>query len=177
MKAAPRIITAINNNSVLTFIKLANKRACKLSYSTGSMITCRNVKRFVADYNLQIETFEDHAQELISKKIGVAEVLLTPQSRVIGDSVSKIGFREKYNLNILGINRKGAYLLQNMAEQKLRFGDAILVQGAWDEIDLLSRETQDFVVVGQPREHAGVAAATGKASYIILRCKVMLTVL
>ena len=122
-----------------------------------------DVKRFVADYNLQIETFEDHAQELISKKIGVAEVLLTPQSRVIGDSVSKIGFREKYNLNILGINRKGAYLLQNMAEQKLRFGDAILVQGAWDEIDLLSRETQDFVVVGQPREHAGLAAATGKA--------------
>lgn len=122
-----------------------------------------DIKKFAADYDLQIESFEDNTQELISKKIGVAEVLLTPQSRVIGDSVSKIGFREKYNLNILGINRKGAYLLQDMAEQKLRFGDAILVQGAWDEIDLLSRETQDFVVVGQPREHAGVAAATGKA--------------
>ncbi len=28
----------------------------------------------------------------------------------------------------------------------------------------LSRETQDVVVVGQPREHAGLAAANGKAS-------------
>ncbi len=87
---------------------------------------------------LQLEMLTDNdMQELISKKIGVAEVLLTPHSRLIGETVSKIGFREKYNLNILGINRKGEYLLQNMAQQKLRFGDAILVQGTWDEIDLL----------------------------------------
>ena len=122
-----------------------------------------DVERFVADFNLQLQPFEDNIAELVSKKIGVAEVLLTPQSQLIGESVSKIGFREKYNLNILGINRKGDYLLKNMAEQKLRFGDAILVQGTWDEIELLSRETKDVVVVGQPREHAGVAAASGKA--------------
>ena len=67
---------------------------------------------------------------------------LATQSRLIGESVREIGFREKFNLNILGINRKGDYLLKNMAEQKLRFGDAILVQGTWDEIELLSRETR-----------------------------------
>ena len=122
-----------------------------------------DVARFATDFQLVMQSFEDNAEELITKKIGVAEVLLTPQSRLIGESVSKIGFREKYNLNIVGINRKGDYLLKNMAEQKLRFGDAILVQGTWDEIDLLSRETHDVVVVGQPREHAGLAAATGKA--------------
>lgn len=122
-----------------------------------------DIERFATDFGLQVQPFEDNAEELVSKTIGVAEVLLTPQSRLIGESVSKIGFREKYNLNILGINRKGDYLLKDMAAQKLRFGDAILVQGTWDEIELLSRETQDVVVVGQPREHAGVAAASGKA--------------
>ena len=50
-----------------------------------------------------------------------------------------------------------------MVSHKLKFGYAILVQGAWDEILLLARETQDVVVVGQPKEHASVAAATGKA--------------
>lgn len=122
-----------------------------------------DIERFATDFALQVQPFEDNAQELVSKKIGVAEVLLTPSSRLIGESVSKIGFREKYNLNILGINRKGDYLLRNMAAQKLRFGDAILVQGTWEEIELLSRETQDVVVVGQPREQAGAAAASGKA--------------
>lgn len=122
-----------------------------------------DIERFARDFMLQVQPFEDNAEELVSKTIGVAEVLLTPQSRLIGESVSKIGFREKYNLNILGINRKGDYLLKDMATQRLRFGDAILVQGTWDEIELLSRETQDVVVVGQPREQAGVAAASGKA--------------
>ncbi|MEK4423796.1 SLC13 family permease [Solibacillus sp. FSL K6-1523] len=122
-----------------------------------------DIERFATEYGVQVQPFEDDAEELVSKTIGVAEVLLTPQSRLIGETVSKIGFREKYNLNILGINRKGDYILKSMAAQKLRFGDAILVQGKWDEIELLSRETQDVVVVGQPREHAGVAAANGKA--------------
>ena len=123
-----------------------------------------NIERFVNEYHLQIVEFEDHEmKELVTKKIGVAEVLLTPQSRLIGSTVSKIGFREKYNLNILGINRKGEYILTNMAQQRLRFGDAILVQGSWEEIELLSRETQDVVVVGQPKEHASVIAASGKA--------------
>lgn len=123
-----------------------------------------NVEDFVMENGLQLEMLRDHDMtELISKKIGVAEVLLTPTSRLIGETISKISFREKYNLNILGINRKGAYVLQDMAQQKLRFGDAILVQGTWEDIDLLSRETQDVVVVGQPREHAGLAAANGKA--------------
>ena len=123
-----------------------------------------NIEQFAENNQLSIVEFDDiETKELVTKKIGVAEVLLTPQSSLIGATVRKIGFREKYNLNILGINRKGEYLLTNMAEQKLRFGDAILVQGAWEEIDLLSRETQDVVVVGQPKEHASVVAASGKA--------------
>lgn len=123
-----------------------------------------DVENFVLDNELILEMMTDKdLKELISKKIGVAEVLLTPSSRLIGESVSKIRFREKYNVNILGINRKGTYLLHDMAQQRLRFGDAILVQGAWEEIDLLSRETQDVVVIGQPREQAGLAAASGKA--------------
>ncbi|TSI08293.1 SLC13 family permease [Lysinibacillus sp. BW-2-10] len=124
----------------------------------------QDVLKFVEEYGLDIKTITaEDAGVLISKQIGVAEVLLTPQSRLIGATVSNIGFREKYNLNILGINQKGEYLLENMASKKLRFGDAILVQGSWDEIDLLSKETHDVVVVGQPKEHAGLAAATGKA--------------
>ena len=123
-----------------------------------------DIENFVLDNGLVLEMMRDKDLEsLISKKLGVAEVLLTPASRLIGESVGKIGFREKYNLNILGINRRGNYLLQDMAQQKLRFGDAILVQGAWEEIELLSRETRDVVVIGQPREQAGLAAANGKA--------------
>ena len=123
-----------------------------------------DIKRFVADYGLEVEELvEGTEDELVSKHLGIAEVLLTPHSSFINETVSSLGFREKYNLNIIGINHKGGYKLHDMASHKLRFGDAILVQGAWDEIVLLARETQDVVVVGQPKEHASIAAATGKA--------------
>lgn len=123
-----------------------------------------NIRRFAADYSLEMqELVEGEANELVSKHLGIAEVLLTPNSSFINETVSTLGFREKYNLNIIGINRRGGYKLQDMVKHKLKFGDAILVQGSWDEILLLARETQDVVVVGQPKEHASVAAATGKA--------------
>lgn len=130
-------------------------------YVQGDM---QNITQFAKDYQLTHVAFKDNeVSELISKQLGVAEVLLTPHSQFINQTISKIGFREKYNLNIIGINRRGGYKLQNMAEHRLRFGDAILVQGAWEEIELLAQETQNVVVIGQPREHASLAAATGKA--------------
>ena len=123
-----------------------------------------DIKRFVTYYGLKMEELVDGVEdELVSKHLGIAEILLTPNSSFINETVSSLGFREKYNLNIIGINHKGDYKLQDMASHKLRFGDAILVQGAWDEIVLLARETQDVVVVGQPKDHASIAAATGKA--------------
>lgn len=129
-------------------------------YFQGSL---NNVKKFAHDYQLSFNQQESKADELVSSQLGIAEVLLTPHSLLINETVKSIGFREKYNLNILAVNRQGNYVLKNMSEQKLRFGDALLVQGSWDEIELLARETKDVVVVGQPTEHASMAAANGKA--------------
>ena len=123
-----------------------------------------NVDRFVEAYGLSIEQGTSEADELVSKQLGIAEVLLTPHSKLINETLRTINFREKYNLNILGINRQGEYVVKDMSKQKLRFGDALLVQGSWDSIELLSRETRNVVVIGQPKEHASMAAASGKAS-------------
>ena len=95
--------------------------------------------------------------------MGLAEVLLTAHSSLVNKRIGDINFRKKYNVNVIAINRKGQYLLRDMSNVKLRFGDALLVQGSWEEIEYLSRETKDVVVVGQPKEHASLAAANGKA--------------
>ncbi|HHY72133.1 MAG TPA: SLC13 family permease [Bacillus bacterium] len=121
------------------------------------------VEKLVTDYQLVVETEKMDNNELVSSRLGVAEVLLTPYSSLVNKTIRDINFREKYNLNIIGINRKGNYILKEMSDVHLRFGDALLVQGSWDEIDLLSKETKDVVVVGQPKVHASMASASGKA--------------
>ncbi|MDN4606893.1 SLC13 family permease [Sporosarcina highlanderae] len=130
-------------------------------YIQGSL---SNVEKFAEDYGLSVEQSTSEADELVSKQLGIAEVLLTPHSSLINETLRTIGFREKYNLNILGINRQGDYVVKDMSKQTLRFGDALLVQGSWDSIELLSRDTRNVVVIGQPKEHASMAAASGKAS-------------
>lgn len=130
-------------------------------YVQGS---AENVENFVETFGLSIEQETSEADELVSKQLGIAEVLLTPHSKLINETLRTINFREKYNLNILGINRQGEYVVKDMSKLKLRFGDALLVQGSWESIELLSRETSNVVVIGQPKEHASMAAASGKAS-------------
>lgn len=129
-------------------------------YIQGSL---ENVERLVRDFNLEYVTEKSGEMELVSRKMGIAEVLLTPYSNFLNRTITDINFREKYNLNIIGINRKGNLILKEMSNVKLRFGDALLVQGSWDAIDVLSKETKDVVVVGQPKESASMAAANGKA--------------
>lgn len=130
-------------------------------YVQGS---AENVEKFVEAFGLSIEKGTSETDELVSKQLGIAEVLLTPHSKLINETLRTINFREKYNLNIVGINRQGEYVVKDMSKQKLRFGDALLVQGSWESIELLSRETENVVVIGQPKEHASMAAASGKAS-------------
>ena len=40
-----------------------------------------------------------------SRDLGMAEVLLPPDSELIGQSVLKVGFRSKYRLNVIGLRR------------------------------------------------------------------------
>ncbi|WP_198508117.1 SLC13 family permease [Bacillus sp. FJAT-42315] len=130
-------------------------------YIQGSL---ENIQKLVKDFSLILEDEQSEAGELVSKELGIAEVLLTPHSSLVNKTVRDIGFREKYNLNIIRINRQGEHVLKQTSKQRLRFGDALLVQGAWNEIELLAKETKDVVVIGQPKEHASMAAASGKAA-------------
>lgn len=141
--------------------------------------TKENVEKFIQDYDLKLETENEEDYKLVSSLLGVAEVLLTPYSNLVNRTIREIDFREKYNLNIIGINRKGQFILQDMTKVKLRFGDALLVQGAWEDIELLSKETKDVVVVGQPKEAASIAATKGKAplAAMIVAFMVMLMIL
>lgn len=94
----------------------------------------------------------DADESYVTNEVGIAELILTPNSRLAGLPVEKSGFREKYRINILGIKRKDRILLHHLKDVRMRPDDIILVQGAWKDIDLLAHDQHDVVVVGQPLE-------------------------
>lgn len=125
------------------------------------------VQAFVQDFGLtmldeQVTENKSTAEPYATEDIGIAEVMLTPTSRLINRLVKDSGFREKYRLNILGIQRQDQYILHHLKEEKMRFGDALLVQGAWKDIANLANES-DVVVVGQPMEESRKVTMDRKA--------------
>ena len=82
--------------------------------------------------------FED--QDLQSPDIGLFEVVLLPNSPMIGRTLRKLKFRERYNLQILGINRSGEKIHQQLSQIRLSAGDELLVQGDRSKVRILDRE-------------------------------------
>lgn len=117
-----------------------------------------------AERRLDVEVEEQQeGEQYATRDVGIAEVMLTPNSSLIGRFVKHSGFREKYRINILGIQRKEQYLLHHLKEEKMRFGDALLVQGTWQDIALLAADQSDVVVVGQPIEESSKVTMDQKA--------------
>ena len=115
--------------------------------------------KFVSDYRLAVvETQESEPEEggaqLDFYDIGIAEIVMMPTSRLVNRKLKESGFRSKYHINIVGVRRKGQYIMDNLAELRLHGGDVLLIQGTWENILRLNRDEEDWVVLGQPLEEA-----------------------
>ncbi|MBO8482864.1 MAG: SLC13 family permease [Bacteroidetes bacterium] len=131
---------------------------------TGDVLYVRgdmaSVNRFVGD--MELELLDEHDSEMTTRKgrslafydIGIAEILLMPSSRIVNQTVKEAGFRDKFNVNVLGIRRKNDYILHDLGEAVIHDGDVLLVQGAWPDIARLSKEDTEWVVLGQPLAEA-----------------------
>ena len=64
-------------------------------------------------------TVESKSDELEFTEIGIAEIVLMPASNLVNKPVKDSGFREKYGVNILGIQRKRQYILKNLKDEKM----------------------------------------------------------
>ena len=135
-------------------------------YVRGSI---EKVEKFAVAYQLEMQ--DSHTTEETSKKndglsfydIGIAEIVLMPSSKLINRTVEECGFRDKYNVNILGIRRKSEYLLRDLGNERVHSGDVLLVQGTWDNIARLSQEDTEWVVLGQPLAEAAKVTLDYKA--------------
>lgn len=95
--------------------------------------------------------------------IGMAELVLMPNSSITGIRLKDSSIGEKYNINVVGIRRRRDYLVKDLAEQKLQAGDVLLVQGLWSNIDRLETAETDWVVLGRPIEQASKVTLNYKA--------------
>ena len=97
---------------------------------------------------VELETIpRDLVEGLRIQDANIAEVILTPQSNLINQTLKDIHFRDKYGLTVLSIKRRYQSAKLPSGQDALHYGDAMLVFGKWKNIDLLAQEKRDLVVI------------------------------
>ena len=93
-------------------------------------------------------------RHLLARSIaGVAEVLVPPDSRLIGQSAKEQHFRMTYGLSLLSIIRAGQAITGKVATVPFAAGDMLICHTRWENLTRLEKD-RDFVIVttDYPRE-------------------------
>lgn len=123
------------------------------------------VDKFAADHHLAV--FEDEEREGKGKldfyEIGLAEVLVSPESAMINRPLRKANFKERFGVNILAVKRQGKYMFDDVLDSNVKNGDMLLVHGRWKGIESMAKKNREWIVIGSPSEDAESVALDHKA--------------
>lgn len=116
--------------------------------------------------------FTDAELQRMRNEFGVAEVMLRPSSRLIGQTIKEGRFRERFQLSVVGVRRGGQALHAGFNAEPLAYGDTLLLAGGWRYLEQLERY-RDFVVLETPAEMTDVPSRSETAPRALLILAVM----
>ncbi len=155
------------NNARNTLLKQVNQMlaGADVPLQAGDLLFVagapESVDRFSADHGVPPSKSRERGLDFYN--IGMAELLIRSTSSAVNRSLQEAGFRAKYNINVVGIKRKGEYIRENLKDLKLSVGDVLLVQGTWANIARLDGQEEEWVLLGQPLEDAARVTLDYKA--------------
>jgi len=105
----------------------------------------------------------DAESPLESEDVGVAEVAVAPRSSLVGRTLQDLDFRGRFGLLVLALWREGRPVHMDLADEALRFGDALLLHGPRENIQRLATNPDVLVLSGA----AQAPRRTKKAKYAV----------
>ena len=87
-----------------------------------------------------------HGLHLSPRGIYVVEIVLTPHSKLLGQTLKELDFRQRFGVTIVGIRRLNRSYRTDVGDLSLTFGDSLLVISDDEHIKRL-KHTNDFIVI------------------------------
>ncbi len=106
-------------------------------------------------------------EDLESPAVVVVEAVLSPRSGLIGQTLRRAQFREKYGFTVLAIWRAGRPIRTNLSDLPLQFGDALLLQGPRERLPVL-RSEPDLILLANEKAYLPIAGKGWLAAAIAL---------
>lgn len=96
---------------------------------------------------LEVETkVAPNLGALESERLTLMDATLDPRSGLAGKTVGELNFRERYGIELAGIWREGGPIGDDLSEVRLQVGDALLMLGPHDRLQLISNDP-DFLIL------------------------------
>ncbi len=92
----------------------------------------------------KITEIDDEAE--MHEDINLAEVIITPASRMIGRTLEQIAFHHNHHCVVLGIQRHSRVIRSRISEIRLAAGDVLLVVGKRQDVMML-QESKDMLLL------------------------------
>ena len=121
------------------------------------------IREMVADYGLKvIPSLKNFSEDFAPTKSGVAEVVVPPDSILVGKDARELSFRKTYHVSLLAIHR-GEETFSNVETEEheasqiwsipFKAGDTLVLHTSWEALTKLTGD-RNFVVVTTdfPRE-------------------------
>lgn len=81
-----------------------------------------------------------------SERLTLMDATLDPRTSLAGKTVGELNFRERYGIELAGIWREGETIRTDLTDEHLQIGDALLLLGPRDRLQLLSSDS-DFLIL------------------------------
>ncbi|MEO8464746.1 MAG: SLC13 family permease [Gammaproteobacteria bacterium] len=106
-----------------------------------------DLKRFIAAGNLVLRPKLQAFRPLLSRAIaGVAQLVVPPDSDIIGKTVRELRLRKTHGLGLLSIIRAGVPLTSGLQTVPFQAGDTLVCHTRWEDLARLEKN-RDFVIV------------------------------
>jgi di/tricarboxylate transporter len=108
-----------------------------------------NLDSFVEGFHLNISDKIDKFATLLSaNEGGMAELVIPPNSSLIGKSARDVWMRKTYGVAMVGLHRDGETMQEGdgIRDIELKSGDTIVAQTSWEDLERLE-DNKDFIII------------------------------
>lgn len=128
-----------------------------ITIAKGSVLAIMGSKRAIEDYavprNLKVRpVMRSFAESLSETNAGIIEAVIPPDSKLIGKSISELGFRRRFGMRVLAVYRVNQVIDENLSELVFQAGDTVIAHARWTDLVKVSNSSDLAIVTDFPKE-------------------------
>ncbi|MCH2331513.1 MAG: SLC13 family permease, partial [Roseibacillus sp.] len=91
---------------------------------------------------------QEDGSEVKRVEMSLFELMVAPESPLIGQSCRQLGLRQRFDVSVFALQRRGRHHQREIADLELKMGDILLVRGSSEALENLRRKNEFILLEG-----------------------------